>query len=100
MKDQLKAEVGRRMKAPKKFLPAASDIENGILDRYYKNLDEFSNLISKCGNIDLDRTIITSPAVSLLTYSLRDALQFLMQHEHRHINQAIRIKRNDKFPKQ
>ena len=100
MKDQLKEEVGRRMKAPKKFLPAASEIENGILERYYQSLDEFSNLISKCRNIDLDKTIITSPAVSLVTYSLRDALQFLMQHEHRHINQAMRIKRNDNFPKQ
>jgi len=100
MKDQLQEQVRRRMKAPKKFLPAASEIEIGILERYYTNLDEFSSLIAKCGNIDLDKTIITSPVVSLVTYSLRDALQFLMQHEHRHINQAIRIKRNENFPKQ
>jgi len=29
----------------------------------------------------------------------RDAFQFLIQHEHRHINQATRVKRNDNFPK-
>ena len=100
MKDQLQEQVKRKLKAPKKFLPAASEIENGIIERYYKNRDEFLNLIAKCGNIDLDKTIITSPAVSVVTYSLRDALQFLMQHEHRHINQALRIKRKDNFPDQ
>jgi len=99
MRDQLQEQVKRRLKAPKKFLPAASQINAEILERYYKNLEDFSGLIAKCRNIDLDKTIITSPAVSFVTYSLRDALQFLMQHEHRHINQAIRIKMNENFPK-
>jgi hypothetical protein len=35
----------------------------------------------------------------MITYGLRDALQFLMQHEHRHINQAIKVRENDNFPK-
>ena len=100
MKDQLQEQVKRKMKAPRIFLPAASEINIGVLERYYKNLDDFSGLISECRNIDLDKTIITSPVVSFVTYSLRDAFQFLVQHEHRHINQAIRVKKNEKFPKQ
>ena len=98
MKDQLQEDVKRRLKAPGKLLPGSSDIDPGIIDRYYKNLDNFSALISKCRNIDIDKIIITSPVVSFVTYSLKDALQFLMQHEHRHINQAIRVKTNEKFP--
>jgi len=100
LEDQLREQVGRKLKAPKKFLPAASEFKMEILDRYYKNLDDFSGLIARCGNIDLDKTIITSPAVSFVTYSLRDAMQFLMQHEHRHINQAARVKTDERFPKQ
>ena len=46
----------------------------------------------------MDKTIITSPPVQFVTYSLRDAFQFLIQHEHRHINQAIRVKVNRSFP--
>jgi len=99
LKDQLREQVGRKLKAPKKFLPAASEFSMEILERYYKNLDDFSGLIARCRNIDLDKTVITSPAVSFVTYSLRDAMQFLMQHEHRHINQAARIKMNENFPK-
>ena len=100
MKGQLKEQVRIKMKAPKKFHPSASELDMGILDRYYKSLEDFSILISKCRDIDIDKTIIISPVASLVTYSLRDALQFLMQHEHRHINQAIRVKMNERFPKQ
>jgi len=100
MKDQLQEEVGRKLKAPGKLQPAASEISLEIFDRYYKNLDDFLELISKCRDVDLDKTIITSPVVSVVTYNLRDALQFLMQHEHRHINQAIKVKMNETFPKQ
>ena len=98
MKGQLKEQVGRKMKAPGKFLPAQSSINIEILERYYKNLDEFLGLVSKCVNVDIDKTIITSPVVSIVTYSLRDALQLLVQHEHRHINQGIRVKINVNFP--
>ena len=100
MKGQLKEQVRIKMKAPKKFHPAASGLDMDIFDRYDKNLDDFLVLISKCGDVDIDKTIITSPVASFVTYSLRDALQFLMQHEHRHINQAIRVKMNKEFPKQ
>lgn len=69
-----------------------------VIERYHQNLDGFLELISKCQNIDIDKTIITSPALRIVTYSLRDALHFLIQHEHRHINQAVRVKRNEDFP--
>jgi hypothetical protein len=35
--------------------------------------------------------------ISWVTYSLRDALQFLFEHEHRP-NQAIRVKETPGFP--
>jgi hypothetical protein len=47
---------------------------------------------------DIDKTIITSPILSIVTYSLRDAFQFLVTHERRHINQAVRVKGNENFP--
>jgi hypothetical protein len=46
----------------------------------------------------LDKTIITSPVIGFVTYNLRDAFQFLIQHEHRHINQAINVKHDVNFP--
>jgi len=98
MKDQLRERVKKKMTAPKKLQPTISDKSLDIIDTYYENLDTFLELISNCKNVDIDKTIITSPIIRIVTYSLRDALYFLVQHEHRHINQAIVVKANEKFP--
>lgn len=87
------------MKAPTKIRPATSDINMDIVERYLSNLEKFLDYISKSREIDIDKTIINSPLITIVTYSLRDAFQFLLQHEHRHINQAIKVKANEKFPK-
>jgi uncharacterized damage-inducible protein DinB len=89
----------KKMKAPRVFQPPAEKKDLQLLARYNENLDIFLGYIAKCEAIDLDRTIITSPAIGMVTYSLRDTLSFLIQHEHRHINQAIRIKTHAGFPK-
>ena len=99
MKDRLQEQVKKKMKAPKKIRPAKSEIRINIIDRYYKNLDVFLGYISNCKDVDIDKTIITSPIISLITYNLRDSFTFLIQHEHRHINQGIRVKTNERFPK-
>ena len=98
MKDQMQEQVKRKMKAPRKIQPA-SKATLVIIEQYHGSIDQFLTYISKCSNIDIDKTIITSPLVSIVTYSLRDALHFLITHEHRHINQAIRVKRTIDFPK-
>ena len=97
MKHQMQEQVKRKLKAPKKIQPA-SKATLEIIEQYHKSIDQFLAYISNCSTIDIDKTIITSPLVSMVTYSLRDALQFLLTHEHRHINQAIRVKTNLDFP--
>ncbi len=96
--NQLQEQVKTKRKAPKKIQPTSGKANLDIIEVYQKSLDRFLALISNCGNIDLDKTIIISPTISIVTYSLRDAFQFLLQHEHRHINQAIRVKQNENFP--
>ena len=100
MKNRLQEQVKRKMIAPKKIRPASSEIKIDIIESYHKNLETFLGHISNCKNVDIDKTIITSPFIRIVTYSLRDALYFLIRHEHRHINQAIRVKANENFPRQ
>ena len=99
LKDQLQEQVKKKRIAPRKIQPSTSEMKIDIIERYKKNLDIFLQYISKCENIDLDKTIITSPLIQIITYSLRDAFSFLIQHEHRHINQAISVRANENFPK-
>ena len=100
MKDRLQEQVKKKMKAPVKIQPSASKMTVDPIEQYHQSLDNFLEYISNCRNIDIDKIIITSPIIPIVTYSLRDAFQFLIQHEHRHINQAIRVKSNENFPGQ
>ncbi len=99
MRSQLKEEVRIKLKAPKKIQPTVSELPGNILEQYDRNLDRFLELISRCSSADVDQTVITSPITKVITYNLRDALQFLLQHEYRHLNQGIRLKNNENFPK-
>jgi uncharacterized damage-inducible protein DinB len=98
-KKQLSEDIKIKLKAPKKFQPTKSNLTLDIVKRYEGNLDALLVLFSKCKGADLDKTIIASPITSIVTYSLRDTITFLMQHEHRHLNQAIRVKQHEGFPK-
>jgi uncharacterized damage-inducible protein DinB len=96
LKDQLQEQPKKKFQAPKIIRPSGSEITIEIIEQYHHSLDRFLQYIADCRNIDIDKTIITSPAIGIVTYSLRDAFQFLIQHEHRHINQAILVKENNR----
>jgi uncharacterized damage-inducible protein DinB len=99
LKDQMKEQVKRKMTTHQKLTPISSAYELDILLRYKNNLNEFIQLTDECRNADVDKCIINSPTITWITYSLRDALEFLFEHEHRHLNQAIRVKNHKGFPK-
>lgn len=94
----LQEEAKTKMKTTSVFLPFTSDLDLAIVERFYKHHDTFMNFISGCPQNNLEEIIITSPQFSFVTYKLRDVLTFLVQHEHRHINQAIRVKKANGFP--
>ena len=50
-------------------------------------------------HLDLEKIVITSPALSVITYSLMDAYRIVVVHEQRHFQQAKRIAEESGFPK-
>jgi uncharacterized damage-inducible protein DinB len=100
LKDRLQEQVKKKMIAPKIIQPSSGKMKIELIEHYYNSLDIFLEYISNCRNIDIDKIIITSPTIPIVTYSLRDAFQFLIQHEHRHINQAKKVKSNENFTKE
>jgi DinB superfamily len=46
----------------------------------------------KCKEKFLDKVIVASPVNSFITYSLRDCIKILVEHEKRHYNQAMNLK--------
>jgi len=90
--NHLQEDVTSKMKTTKVFLPSMSDIGLEVIERFYQRHDTFMGFVSKCAQLNLEEIVITSPEFRFVTYNLRDVIQFLVQHEHRHINQAIRVK--------
>ena len=95
---QVQELPAKKLTAPKIFLPYETKIDGVILERFHKHLDSLMGYIVACSSVDIDKIHITSPVSKLVTLSLRKAITLLLQHEHRHINQATRVMKAKDFP--
>jgi len=88
----------KKVKAPSEKIVPPSDIDADIVAQFCEEQKKVIATITNAGKLDQDKTILTSPFMSLLTYSLRDALEIIVEHEKRHIRQAKRVKEAAGFP--
>lgn len=93
-------KVNKKVKSPRVFRPASQPVDHTIIPSFQHHLDTLINYIADCRHLDLDRVQITSPVSKVITYSLRSAIIILVQHEHRHVNQAVRVQQHVSFPKE
>ena len=87
------------MKTTGKARPSSSDIGSDIIDRFGGHQEKLAAHISLIpGEIDSAKTVITSPLMSFVTYSLADALELIDVHCKRHFGQARRVTESTGFP--
>ena len=89
----------RKMKAPKSFEPAQSDISASVINDFVDQQTRIIEKMKATEHLDLEKIIITSPALGAITYSLMDAYRIIVVHEHRHFQQAKRVTDETAFPK-
>jgi hypothetical protein len=90
----------RKIKAPKKFQPAQSDISASVLDDFVDQQAKIVEKMKATEHLDLDKIIITSPVAAAITYSMMDAYRVIVVHERRHFEQARRVTEEAAFPRQ
>ncbi len=95
---QIQEKPKKKYRTPQHFKPESGNIDGVLLERYHKHLDTFLEYMALFRKIDIDKIRISSPASPLVTYSLRHALQLIIQHQYRHLNQALRVKEHKQFP--
>jgi DinB superfamily len=88
----------RKVKAPKRFQPAQSDIRGSIISDFVDEQKQLVEKMKSTQHLNLDKIVITSPAVAVVTYSLMDAYRFIVVHEQRHFQQAKRVTEEPSFP--
>lgn len=88
----------RKIRAPRKFEPAQSDVPGTIIEDFVAQQNQVIEKMRATANLDLERIVITSPAASVVTYSLMDAYRIIVVHERRHFQQAQRVTEESGFP--
>ncbi len=90
----------KKMKTTAKAFPSESEIGGDIIERFCEHQRQLIEHIQKLPvNVDPARTIITSPLLSIVTYSLADTFTILDVHCRRHFDQAKRVTVMNEFPK-
>jgi hypothetical protein len=90
----------RKIKAPKKFQPAQSDISASVINDFIDQQKRIVEKMKATGHLDLEKIVITSPVSAAVTYSLMDAYRIIVVHEQRHFQQAKRVTEESAFPRQ
>ena len=90
----------RKLKAPKNFQPAQSEISPTIIDDFVAQQEQVIEGMKSTSHLDLEKIVITSPALSFVAYSLMDGYRIIVTHEKRHLQQAQRVAEEPGFPKE
>ena len=94
----LQPDSGRKVKARPQFLPSRSAIDPGIIGVFLDQQERLVKEMEATRALDLERITITSPILSLITYSLMDAYRIIVVHEQNHFAQARRVLEAPGFP--
>jgi hypothetical protein len=88
----------RKVKAPKRFQPAQSDIRGSVINDFVEQQKQIVDKMKATEHLDLEKIVITSPVADVVIYSLMDAYRLIVVHEQRHFQQAKRVIEETGFP--
>lgn len=92
-------QATRKYVAPPSSRPAVSAIDCDVVRRF---LQQLQSAAERAGALDegfAARTIMTSPFLRVITYSVLDGWRLLLAHARRHVEQAERVTQASGFPK-
>ena len=95
----LSPDAARKMTAPSEAQPTASDIAADIIQRFVQQNRDAAASVHALDQERLARTIMASPFLKVITYSVMDAWRLMVAHERRHFEQARRVMQTPEFPK-
>ena len=88
----------RKFKAPPASRPVFSEIPDDIVRRFADQQRETAAWMATLDDARATRTIMTSPFVRVITYSVLDACRLMVAHDRRHMEQARRVTTTPGFP--
>jgi hypothetical protein len=78
-------------KTPKALNPTSSNVRPDVVDRFLAAQKEFLTLIETAENININKAKVRIEVFKLLKLRLGDLFLFMVAHNQRHCNQALRV---------
>lgn len=91
-------EATRTFTAAPQARPAA-DVAEDVIERFIVQHREAAARVTVLDERQAARTIMTSPFISVVTYSVFDGWRIIVAHDRRHMAQARRVVLSPGFPK-
>lgn len=89
MINTLGQEVKQKFKSPKLFLPNRNP-KPDVSQRFIGQQDQLISYVDGLKDPKYTNLVVSSPAATLITIKLKDALEIITGHEERHLKQALR----------
>lgn len=84
----------KKQKTLKHMNPANSQVDTAVLSLFLQNQEQLIDLIDKSTQVDWTKSKVRIEFAPFLKLRLGDALQFVVYHQERHIQQAQNILKN------
>jgi uncharacterized damage-inducible protein DinB len=81
----------KKQKTMSHLNPSGSNLSGEVIDEFLALQKEFLNLIREAGKKDLNPKLIRVEVMKLIRMKIGDTLLFLVNHNERHIGQALRV---------
>ena len=91
-------EATRKYTASPQAQPATSDIATDIIPRIAEQHRTAIAWVDRLDDGRAARTIMTSPFIRVITYSILDGLRLMVAHDRRHFEQARHVTQSSGFP--
>ena len=88
----------RKLSAPAAARPVFTDIPDDVVRRFADQQRDAAAWVAQLDSARAERTIVASPFLRVITYSVLDALRLIAAHDRRHLEQARRVTRMPEFP--
>lgn len=88
----------RKYRAPASAQPTKSDVAPDIVSRFVQQHHGIVDWVAALDGAAAMRSIMTSPFIPIVTYSVLDGARLLVAHDHRHIEQARGVMSSSGFP--
>jgi hypothetical protein len=88
----------RKYTAAPRVQPTASQIPADILQRFVAQHHDLAAWVQRLDEREAARTIMVSPLIGVVTYSVLDGCRLIVAHDWRHVEQAVRVTQSPGFP--